>query len=110
MDPILIMSYCILHRKDSLCMLACRFCVCRKGGTGRGGWGHPQSAVHMAAAMLGCKKTMVGAGWANSWPGYMSRLRKRYFHLLRGSSLAGKVSWAPSGYLPTESADLLHAR
>ena len=53
-------------RKDSLCTLARRFCVSRKGGTGGGGWGHPQGAMHMAVARLGCKKTMVGTGWAYS--------------------------------------------
>ena len=69
------MSYCALRRKDSLCALARRFCVSRKGGTGGGGWGHPQDAVHMAAARLGCKRTVVGTGWANSWAGCMSKLR-----------------------------------
>ena len=81
------------------------FCVSRKGGTGGGGWGHPQGAVHMAAARLGCKMTVVGTGWANSWPGCMSRLRKCYSHLSGGSFLAGKASWALSGCLPIESAD-----
>ena len=33
----------------------------------------------MAAARLGCKMTMVGTGWANSHPGCMSRLIKRYY-------------------------------
>ena len=77
----------------------------RKGGTGGGGWGHQQGAVHMAAARLDCKRTMVGTGWANSWPGCMSRLRKHYSHLLGGSFLAGKAAWALSGCLPTEGAD-----
>ena len=44
------MAYCILCRKDSLCVLTHRFCVSRKGGTGGGGWGHPQGAMHMVAA------------------------------------------------------------
>ena len=35
--------------------------------------GSPQGAMHMAAARLGCKRTMVLTGWANSQPGYMSR-------------------------------------
>ena len=74
------------------------------GGTGWGGWGHPQGAVHMAAARLGCKMTVVGTGWANSWPGCMSRLRKCYSHPSGGSFLAGKASWALSGCLPIESA------
>ena len=38
-------------------------------------------------------------------PGCMDRLRKRYSHLVRGSFLAGKVAWALSGCLTTESAD-----
>ena len=54
---------------------------------------------------LAVKKTMVGLRWASYHSGYMSRLRKRYSHLLEGSFLARKVSWAPSRYLPTESAD-----
>ena len=57
--------------------------------------------MHMAAARLGCKRTMVGTGWANSRPGCMSRLRKHYSHLSGGSFLA---SWALSRCLPTESA------
>ena len=62
--------------------------------------------MHMAAARLGCKRTMVGSGWAkNSQPGCMSRLRKCYSHLSGGSFQAGKVSWALSGCLPIESAD-----
>ena len=40
-------------------MLANRFCISRKGGTGGDGWDHPQDAVHMAAARLGCKVAMV---------------------------------------------------
>ena len=64
-----------------------------------------QGAVHMAAARLDCKRTMVGTGWANSRPSCMSRLIKRYSHLSGGSFLAGKASWALSGCLPIESAD-----
>ena len=86
-------------------MLARRFCVSRKGGTGGGGWGHPQGAMYMMIVRLGCKSNMVGTGLANSRPGCMSRLRKCYSHLLGGSFLAGKASWALSGCLPTESAD-----
>ena len=56
--------------------------------------------MHMAAARLGCKRTVVGTGWANSWPGCMS-----YSHLSGGSFLAGKASWALSRCLPIESAD-----
>ena len=61
--------------------------------------------MHMAAVRLGCESNMVGTGLSQFLPGCMSRLRKRYSHLSRGSFLAGKASWAPSGCLPTESAD-----
>ena len=61
--------------------------------------------MHMAATRLGCKRTMVGTGWADSQPGCMSKLRKCYSHLSGGSSLAEKASWALSGCLPIESAD-----
>ena len=61
--------------------------------------------VHIATARLGCKRTMVGTGQANSHPGSMNRLRKCYSHLAGSSFLAGKASWALSGCLPTENAD-----
>ena len=61
--------------------------------------------MHMAAARLGCKRTMVGTGWANSQPGCMSRLMKMLLSPFWGSFQAGKVSWALSGCLPIESAD-----
>ena len=54
------------------------------GGTGGGGWGHPQGAVHMVAARLGFKMTMVDTRWANSRPGCMSKFRKGYSHLSGG--------------------------
>ena len=96
--------YCALRRKDGLCALAHRFCVSRKGGTGGGGWGHPQGAVHMAAARLGCKRAMVGTEWANSRPGCMNRHRKCYSHL-RGVWQGRLHAWTLSGYLPNENAD-----
>ena len=60
--------------------------------------------MYMAATRLGCKRTIVETGRANSCPGYVSRLRKRYSHLSGGSFLAGKASWALSSCLPIESA------
>ena len=61
--------------------------------------------MHIAAVRLGCKSTMVGTGWANSCPGCMDRLRKRYSELVGGSFLAEKAAWALSGCLTNESAD-----
>ena len=105
-SALLVTSYCTLCRKDSLCALRARFCVSRKGGTGGvGGGGHPQGNMHMVAARLGCQSTMVETEWANSRPGRMDRLRKRYSHPVGGSSLAAKAAWALSGCMTTESAD-----
>ena len=61
--------------------------------------------MHTVAARLGCQSTMVGTRWANSCPGYMDRLRKRYSYLVGGSFLAGKAAWALSRCLTTDSAD-----
>ena len=69
----MVTSYCALHRKDSLC-------TSRKGGTGGGGWGHPQGDMHM-----------VGTRWANSHPCCMYRLRKRYSHLVRVHFWKGRL-------------------
>ena len=61
--------------------------------------------MHMVAARLSCQSTMVGIVWANSCPGCMDRLRKRYSHLVGGSFLTWKAAWALSGCMTTESAD-----
>ena len=61
-----------------------------------------------------CTRQLLGLAVKGPWlapggpilaPGCMNRLRKRYSHLLGGSFLARKASWAPSWCLPTESAD-----
>ena len=77
----------------------------RKGGTGGGGWGHPQGAVHMEAARPGFEKAMVGTRWATPRPDCIDRLRKHYSHLLEGWFLARKAVWALSGCMTTDSAD-----
>ena len=59
-------------------MLACWFCISRKGGTGGGGWDHPQGAVNMAAR-LGFEKAMVGTG-----PGGPPHALTSWAGLLRG--------------------------
>ena len=45
---------------DGLCALCAWFCVSRKGGTGEGGWVHPQGDMQMVTARLGCQSAMVG--------------------------------------------------
>jgi len=92
-----------LHRKDSLCALARWFCVSRKGGTGGGGCGHLQGAVHIVAASLG--KAMVGTRRATLRPDCMDSLRKHYSHLAEGWFLARKAGWALSECMATNSAD-----
>ena len=39
-----------------------RFCASKKGGIGGGGQVSAQGAVHMAAALAGCRKALVGTG------------------------------------------------
>ena len=102
--PLLVTSHCAPRRKDGRCVLAHTFCISRKGGTGGGGWGHLQGAVHTAAARLGCKRAIE---WANSCPGCINRPRKRYSHLLGCLLLTGKAAWALSRYLPTKNPDCL---
>ena len=80
----MVTSHCTLHRKDSLCELACWFCVSRKGGTGGGEWGHLHGDMHMVAIRLGFEKVMVGTEWATSCPDCMDRLRNHYSHLVEG--------------------------
>ena len=43
-----------------------RFCDSRKGGTGGGGWVHPEGANSMAMSGLRGKKVLVGTGRAIS--------------------------------------------
>ena len=59
----------------------------------------------MVAARLGCKTVMVGTRWANSCPGYIEGLRKRYCHLTGSLFLARKAAWALNGCMTTKSAD-----
>ena len=39
-----------------------RFCASKKGGIGGGGRVSARGAVHMAAALAGCRKALVGIG------------------------------------------------
>ena len=39
-----------------------RFCASKKGGIGEGGWVSARGAMHMAAALAGCRKALVGTG------------------------------------------------
>ena len=43
-----------------------RFCASKKGEIGKGGRVSAQGAVHMAVALPGCRKTLVGTGWTIS--------------------------------------------
>ena len=39
-----------------------RFCASKKGGIGGGGRVSARGAVHIAAALAGCRKALVGTG------------------------------------------------
>jgi len=51
------------------------FSFSRQGRTGGGEWVHPKGANSMAASGLGCRKPLVGTGWAISLLLYMNMLR-----------------------------------
>ena len=55
-----------------------RFCFSRKGGTGECGWVHLKGAKSMAASGLGCRKPLVGTGWAISLLLCTNGLRKLF--------------------------------
>ena len=44
-----------------------KFYANRKVGTGRSGWVYTEGAVNLLANVAGCRKVLVGIGWANSW-------------------------------------------
>ena len=52
-----------------------RFCASKKGRTGGGGRVSARGAVHMAAALAGCRKALVGNGWTISHLVSTNRLR-----------------------------------
>jgi len=62
--------------------LGLKFCASRKGRTGEGGWVHPKDANGMATSGLGCRKAMVGTGWAISLLLCMNWLRKQHSGLV----------------------------
>jgi len=51
------------------------FWVSRKGGTGGGGWGHLQGAVHMVAARLGFELLSPCRGLVSGKKGYLGSER-----------------------------------
>ena len=54
-----ILSVGAIHFED-------RFCASKKGVIGGGGQISARGAVHMAAALAGCKKAFVSIGWTIS--------------------------------------------
>ena len=83
------------------------FCVSRKGGIGRGGWvTYKVLYMHVSCMLhrLGCKRAMVGTGWASCNPGCMNKLRK-HLQIVGGSFPAGKAASVLSECLSTENAD-----
>ena len=43
-----------------------RFCASKKGGIGEGGQVYSRHAMHVGAAMAGCRTALVGTGWTIS--------------------------------------------
>ena len=70
-----------VHRKGGLCGLVCRIYINKNGGTGGGGWVHPQNAMYTWQLIY---KAMVGTGWTNSCLGCTEGLRKCYSYLVEG--------------------------
>ena len=66
-------SFMISHPAMSL---GDRFCDSRKGGTGGGGWVHPEGANSMAVSGLRDRKVLVGTGRAISAVFGINGLRK----------------------------------
>ena len=54
----------------------------RKGGTGGGGWVHPQGANSMATSGLGWRNALVGTGRPISVLFGIGGLRNKPFHLV----------------------------
>ena len=52
-----------------------RFCTSKKGGIGGGEQVSARGTVHMAAALAGCRKALVGTGWTISHLVSTNRLR-----------------------------------
>ena len=64
----------------------------RKVGTRGGGWVHPKGVNSMAASGLGCRKALVGTGWAISLL-CMNGLRKQTSGLV-GASISDTQAWS----------------
>ena len=97
--------YCAVCRKDSLCVLVRWFCVSRKGGTGGGGWGHPQGDLHMLAVVAVCRNALVCAGWSNSCLFAQIGLENTLSLCVGSLFLAVKALLALNGCLVAENAD-----
>ena len=71
-----------------------RFCASKKGGIGGGGRVSAWGAVHMAAALAGCRKALVGTGWTISHLVGTNRLRN---HSSCRGTISGLVGSIQSG-------------
>ena len=81
------------------------FCFSRKGGTGGGEWVHPKGANRVAASGLGCRKALVGTGWAISLLLCMNRLRKQPSGLVGSPFLTMMLFFSLHGWSLAESCD-----
>ena len=83
-------------------------CMSGKGGTGGGGWGHPQGDMDMVAVVAGYRNGLVRTGCANSCLGCTNVIRKCYSHLVGTSFRTVKVVWAQNGSLLAVNADVCY--
>ena len=66
-----------------------RFCASKKCGIGEGGRVSAWGAVHMLAALAGCRKALVGTGWTISHFVSTNRLRNHSPPLVGAPFLGG---------------------
>ena len=71
-----------------------RFCASKKGGIGGGGWVSARGAMHMAAALAGKTRALVGSSWAISHLVSTNGLRNYSSTLVGAPFLQLSVSWS----------------
>ena len=79
------------------------FCASKKGGIGGGGRVSARGAVHMAGALAGCRKALVGTGWTISHLVSTNRLRNHSPPLVGAPFLDLWAAFSQGG-LTTESS------
>ena len=63
----------------------------RVRGIGGGGWVSAWGAIHMAAALAGCRMVLVSTGWTNSYPVSTDGYRNHFSPLVYRGIISGTV-------------------